>query len=83
MSDYVDDMLARYGYPDGLDEEGFNVSEYLTLSDDALRAECAKAKLPLIVSIRKFPRKLSNKQRYCLARWAVERDEREMDREFK
>ena len=79
MSDYVDDMLAQYGYPDdGMGRS--DPAEYLALSDDELRKECAKAKDAKIVSIRDWPRKLSEKQRCCLAVWCAKRDDREMQR---
>lgn len=50
----------------------------LEKSDDELRKATARSRTPKIVSIRKWPGKLSDKQRYCLARWSVENDCRGM-----
>ena len=56
--------------------------EYLLLSDHELRVECKRARGVKITQIRDYPRELSNKQRYCLAKWCVKRDDREINREM-
>ena len=79
MSEYVDDLLAACGYPDdGMGQS--EPAEYMTLSDEELRKECAAARDAKTVSIRNWPHKLSEKQRWCLAIWCAKRDEREMQR---
>ncbi len=68
----LDDL--DFGPDDGMGRT--DPGEYLTLSDDELRKECANAKSEKIVGIRNWPHKLSEKQRWCLAMWAAERDDR-------
>lgn len=81
MSEYVDDLLAECGYPDdGMSQ--CDPAEYMDLSDEELRKECAASRDAKIVSIRNWPNKLSEKQRWCLAFWCAKRDDREMQREL-
>ena len=82
MGDIADFMLDGYdGEDDGMGR--CDPTGYLHLSDAKLKQECSKARSAKIVSICSWPHKLSEKQRYCLAVWAAERDDREANREFK
>lgn len=66
-------MIEQFGWPD--DGMGpADPSDYLTLSDEELRKECARARDAKIVGIRNWPHKLSDKQRFCLAVWCANRD---------
>lgn len=47
------------------------IAYMLKKSDDELREATARSRTPKIASIRKWSGKLSDKQRYCLALWAV------------
>lgn len=49
---------------------------YLHLTDDELRKETARSRNKKIMGIRKWPNKLSDKQRYCLAVWLLQNDEK-------
>jgi hypothetical protein len=77
---YTECQLDDYGFgpDDGMGQN--DPDQYLTLSDGELRKECVKARDAKIVSIRDWPRKLSEKQRYCLAVWCAKRDDRERQR---
>jgi hypothetical protein len=75
MSEYIDDLL-ECGFPDdGMGPAA--AADYLDMSDDELRKECARARNKKILGIRNWPHPLSEKQRWCLACWCAERDNRE------
>ncbi len=78
MGEIADMMLEHFGDED--DNEESDYLFYLYLSDEDLRAECSTARDKKIINIRNWSRKLSPKQRYCLAVWAAKRDDREYER---
>ncbi len=64
---------------DILEYDGWDVPDimyYLTMSDDDLKAATSAARSEKIKGIRKWPKPLSDKQRYCLAAWLEEKDQK-------
>ena len=47
----------------------------LDQTDDNLREGAAKSRKPKIMSIRKWPHALTDKQKWCLALWIMQRNE--------
>jgi hypothetical protein len=78
MSCFAEMHDEEYGRDDGMGRS--DPEDYLKLSDEEIRRECAKARDAKIVSIRDWPNKLSEKQRYCLAVWCARRDDWQRDR---
>ena len=54
---------------DGYEREYQDPYDYLDLSDDELRKLSSRARNEKIKGIRRWPSPLSPKQRYCLAVW--------------
>lgn len=48
--------------------------DYLDMSDDELRKETSRSRNLKIMSIRKSSNELSEKQRWCLAKWIADKD---------
>ena len=73
MADYYADLAMEQHY----EFEGL-IKEELTKSNDELFLLTKKAKDDLTIGIRNYfekNKKLSEKQRYCFARWIVEESE--------
>lgn len=77
---YAECQLDDYAFgpDDGMGQS--DPEEYMHLSDEELRKECATARDAKIISIRNWSHALSKKQRWCLALWCAKRDDREMQR---
>jgi len=58
----------------------FNDSMHWILDqgDDYLRETTARSRSPKIMSIRKWPYPLTDKQKWCLALWILHSDERQL-----
>ena len=69
MADYYSD------YSDNIyDEWEISPDDYLHLSDDELRQATVLTRDPKLISIRQWVGDLSEKQRWCLARWISDRE---------
>lgn len=72
MGEIADDIIERYGYPP---EDGPpRAEDYLDMTDKELIAASSMCRSKKLKSIRKWPKPLSQKQRYCLAAWIAEKD---------
>ena len=75
MGEIADMMLERYGEDhDSMAQR--KPEDYLSLSDEDLRKGTAGSRNEKIKGIRTWPMPLSKKQRYCLAAWLAEKDNR-------
>lgn len=68
----MSDMFDYCDIYDPLDEDP--LYGYLEMSDADLRRECRTARLEKIRDIRDTLKPLTERQRFCLASWAVNRD---------
>lgn len=67
--------LADWAFDEAIRQEAEfdqDLDAWLEETDAVLRRETAAARSEKIKGIRSWPRPLSEKQRYCLARWIVE-----------
>lgn len=81
MGDEADALMDMYDFVD--DDDGWRPSQaedYMDESDSSLRAYTSGARIEKIRSIRSSPSPLSRAQRYCLAKWIADADNRAMSR---
>jgi hypothetical protein len=58
------------------DDERLEPEDYLNLTDDELKRITSGCRSKKLKGIRKWPNPLSDKQRYCLAAWIAEKENR-------
>ena len=75
MGDGADD--AYDAYCDAVESHNEILCYYLSLSDKELKESCSWSRLPIVVSIRKWDKKLSEKQRWVLAQTAARLNDNE------
>jgi len=77
VGDVADDMIDQMFTQEFVSERMYSMPEdYLKYPDSELRAETTLARSKKIKNIRRWSSSLSEKQRWCLAEWASDRDNR-------
>ena len=77
MGELADYTLEQFDY--GRDDMGPSEPEdYLHLTDEELKKETKQARTEKIKGISNFEKKLSDKQRFCLAAWLADRDNKQV-----